>query len=200
MLHMDYKTIKKYWKVLEESGLVKYHGPAAEYGQSWDEAFMKRKKYTMGYYELSKERTQYRIIPRETVDKIISKYQVTELELKLYLFLANLQEKAISFGYSECPFTLKEARELMGYTKQNTTNKKLYLGILWLGKLNLIKYRVETKKNNNFNEQISYFVIEKVNYYTDGGEAGSLLEDKDGVIPQSIKDNLLNEAPIVNFE
>lgn len=71
---MDYKTIKKYWKVLEESGLVKYHGPAAEYGQSWDEAFMKRKKYTMGYYELSKERTQYRIIPKETVDKIISKY------------------------------------------------------------------------------------------------------------------------------
>lgn len=135
MLHMDYKTIKKYWKVLEESDLVKYHGPAAEYGQSWDEAFMKRKKYTMGYYELSKERTQYRIIPRETVDKIISKY-----------------------------------------------------------------YRVETKKNNNFNEQISYFVIEKVNYYTDGGEAGSLLEDKDGVIPQSIKDNLLNEAPVVNFE
>lgn len=40
----------------------------------------------------------------------------------------------------------------MGYVKKTDTNKKLYLGILWLGKLNLIKYRVETKKNNNFNE------------------------------------------------
>lgn len=198
-LRMDYKTIKKYWRILEETGLVKYNGKK-NLDLDWDKDFMARKKYTLGYYELSKESSKYRIIPRETLDKIRTKFLVNENELKLYLFLANLQEQALYMGYNECPFTIKEARDLMNLQKKADTNKKLYLNLVWLMKLNLVKCRVEKKKNGNFNEEITYFVIEKVNYYTDGGEIASLLDENHEVLPENVKNAMLNEAPLVNFE
>lgn len=199
-LNMGYDTIKKYWRILEETKLVKYNGSAPDLNLDWDANFMNRKKYKLGFYELSKESSKYRIIPRETLDKIRTKFLVDENELKLYLFLANLQEQALYMGYNECPFTIKEARDLMGLKKEAKTNKKLYLNLVWLMKLNLVKCRVEKKKNGNFNEEITYFVIEKVNYYTDGGEIASLLDENNEVLPENIKNAMLNEAPLVNFE
>ena len=197
-LKMDYRTIKKYWRILEETKLVKYNGKKDD-TSDWEEDFMNRKKYSLGYYELSKENSKYRIIPRETLDKIRTQFLVDEYELKLYLFLANLQEQALFMGYTECPFTIKEAKDLMGLKNANRTNKKIYLNLIWLMKLNLIKFRVEKKKNKNFNEEITYFVIEKVNYYTDGGEIASILNETHEVIPEDVKNAMLNEVPMVDF-
>lgn len=201
-LRMKNETIKKYWQILEDTGLVVYNGRDNRWDYStWGEAFMTRKKYTLGYYELSKEKTQYRIVPRETLDKIRTDFLVDETELKLYLFLANLQEQYLNMGYNEAEFTLKEARELMGLKKETKTYKRLYLALLWLMKINLIKARIETKMIPNYAQEISYFVIEKVNYYTDGGELARVLtNEQHGVIPNDIKNALLNEEPLVKFE
>ena len=199
VLRMDYKTIKKYWRLLEETGLVKYNGKK-DLNLDWDKNFMERKKYSLGYYELSKENSKYRIIPRETLDKIRTQFLVNENELKLYLFLANLQEQALHMGYSECPFTLREIRELMGLSKEAKNNKNLYLNLVWLMKLNLVKCRVDKKKNGNFNEEITYFVLEKVNYYTDGGALAHILDENNQVLPDNIKNAILNDTPLVSFD
>ena len=114
-------------------------------------------------------------MPRETLNKIRTDFLVDETELKLYLFLANLQEQYLNMGYNEAEFTLKEARELMRLKKETKTYKRLYLALLWLMKINLIKARIETKMIPNYSQEISYFVIEKVNYYTDGGELARVL-------------------------
>lgn len=45
-------------------------------------------------------------------------------------------------------------------------------------KINLIKARIETKMIPNYTQEISYFVIEKVNYYTDGGELTRVLTNE----------------------
>lgn len=201
-LNMNYNTIKKYWKVLEETGLVRYHGRDRQEGDFffWDETFMERKKYPLGYYELKKEKSRYRIIPRETLDKIRKEFAVNEMELKLYLFLANLQEQYLYLGYEEAKFTISEARQLMGFKNDAKVNKRIYLSLIWLMKLNLVKAKIKTKKIENFNEEMTYFVIEKVNYYTDGGEARKIIKECDGIIPESVKKRLLNSEPIVKFE
>jgi transcription initiation factor IIE alpha subunit len=86
MLHMHPTTIKKYWALLEENGLIKYEGPR-HYEENWGKEFMARKKDGTTYYTIKKG-TPYRIMPKETLDKIQYEYLVSELELKLYLLLA----------------------------------------------------------------------------------------------------------------
>ncbi len=67
-------TIKKYWKLLEDNGLIKYEGSKiqAENQNEWDKAFMERRKNKTGYYSIPKtpHRYNYRIVPRETLNKI----------------------------------------------------------------------------------------------------------------------------------
>jgi len=68
---MHPKTIKKYWKLLEDNKLIKYEGPAiyANDEDEWGKEFMKRKKDGATYYTIPKK-SPYRIMPRETLDKI----------------------------------------------------------------------------------------------------------------------------------
>lgn len=68
MLHMHPNTIKKYWQLLELNGLIKYEGPA-RYEETWNKQFMARKKDGATYYSIPKS-TPYRIMPRETLNKI----------------------------------------------------------------------------------------------------------------------------------
>ena len=77
MLHMHPNTIKKYWQLLEINGLIKYEGPAMSVDDDWDKGFMKRKKDGATYYSIPKA-TPYRIMPRETLDKIQYDYLVDE--------------------------------------------------------------------------------------------------------------------------
>lgn len=90
-MHPD--TIKKYWRLLEINGLIKYEGPAsfdADVNEKvWLKDFSERRKNKASYYTI-KKKDPYRIIPRETIDKLQNKYKVNENELKLYLMLANM--------------------------------------------------------------------------------------------------------------
>jgi hypothetical protein len=66
---------------------------------------MARKKYSSGFYKIPKGEL-YRIIPRETVDKLQNVFLVDEIELKLYLLLANMQEHFCYMKSPERLFTL----------------------------------------------------------------------------------------------
>jgi hypothetical protein len=65
---MHPSTIKKYWYLLELHGLIKYEGKKKT-GLTWEEEFMDRKKDGATYYSIPKT-SPYRIMPRETLDKI----------------------------------------------------------------------------------------------------------------------------------
>lgn len=69
MLHMHPSTIKKYWRLLEEHKLIKYEGPAMSCEKDWNKGFMERKKDGATYYSIPKS-TPYRIMPKETLNKI----------------------------------------------------------------------------------------------------------------------------------
>ena len=53
ILHMHPNTIKKYWSLLEQHGLIKYEGPR-HLDLTWDKEFMLRKKDGATYYSIPK--------------------------------------------------------------------------------------------------------------------------------------------------
>lgn len=192
---MHESTIKKYWKLLEDEGLIKYEGQSIKTpSQSvWNKQFMERKKISATYYTIPKK-TPYKIIPKETLDKMVKGFQVDDIELKIYLLLANMQEK---FVYFDTPrdrrFSLKDLRELLGVSKNQS--KKIMQSLQWLKELNLIEY--ECKKENNNLGGISYFYeLISVNYYTNGGKAFAIMSGEESIMSDDLKSKILNEVLI----
>lgn len=197
LLHMHPDTIKKYWKLLEERSLIKYEGPARQ-GEDWDKAFKERKKDGATYYTVLKA-TPYRIMPRETLNKIQYDYLVNEQELKLYLMLAEMQERFCYLDSCQRVFTIKDLRGLLKLTKNDSNNKAIINGLIWLKKLDLIDYDVEIEETN-LNTKLSVFHLKAVNYYTNGGEAVKYLNTEGNKISETLKNDLLNTTVIEIFE
>lgn len=205
ILGMHAETIKKYWKILEENNLVQYQGPnggaanAKIYNQKeWNKIFIARKNYSSGFYKLPKG-DLYRIIPRETIDKMQHTFLVDELELKLFLLLANMQEHFCYLKPPERLFTLQDLRVLLKLSKKVENNKKIIQALLWLEKLRLIEYEL-LPDITNLKTKKYCFNLKSVNYYTDGGEIEQIISsDGEEKLSQEIKDTILNQQ-IVYFE
>lgn len=200
VLGMHATTIKKYWRLLEENRLIVYQGPGSgvvviEDEKLWEKKFMERKKFTAGYYEITKQ-NPYRIIPRETLDKIQNTYLVDENELKIYLLLANMQE---TFCFMESPerlFSICDLRELLGLTRHDKNNKMICRGLAWLKELGLIQYKIIERKNN-LGETYGCYELEAVNYYIGKNSIENILSSADiPVLTQGIKEKILNEQNI----
>lgn len=198
MLRMHPTTIKKYWALLEENGLIKYEGPR-HYEENWSKEFMARKKDGATYYTIKKG-TPYRIMPKETLDKIQYEYLVSELELKLYLLLAQMQEHFCYMKSYERIFTIKDLRELLKLSKNVSNNKAIINGLIWLQKLGLIEYDISVIKDTNVGTKVSLFELKAVNYYTNGGEATTYIGTEGQGISEDLKNTLLNEDGIEIFE
>lgn len=196
-LHMHPTTIKKYWELLEKNGLIKYEGPAKP-ELPWVEAFMSRKKDGATYYTIPK-RNPYRIMPRETLDKIQYYYLVSERELKLYLLLAEMQERFCYMDSADRAFTIADLRGLLKLAKHDDTKKSIINGLIWLQKLNLIDYDI-VEEDTNLGTKLSVFYLKNVNYYTNGGEAVKYLNSDEEKISEKLKESLLKESVIEIFE
>lgn len=196
ILHMHPTTIKKYWKILEENGLIKYEGPI-RLNLSWDDDFMQRKKDGATYYTIPKKEP-YRIIPKETIDNIQKKWAVDELELKVYLLLAELQERFCYLSTPEREFSIKDLRELLKLSKNTINNKKISIALNWLCKLNLVDYKIIERKTN-LGETFYSFLLNQVNYYTDGGEAKKYLNSESSVLSEEIKRDILEKEPLIKI-
>lgn len=195
-LKMHPDTIKKYWKLLEDNKLIKYEGPQ-HYAENWNKEFIARKKDGSTYYMIPKK-NPYRIMPRETLDKIQYKYLVTENELKIYLLLAELQERFCYMQSIDRVFTISDLRDLLKLSKQMKNNKMIINALIWLKMLGLVEYTIDVRKNN-LGEDINVFTLVNVNYYTNGGEANKYLHSEGEVISQEIKDSIMNK-PIMEIE
>lgn len=199
ILGMHEATIKKYWKILEDEGLIKYEGQGIkEHSQAaWNKLFMDRKKNSTGYYTIPKK-DPYKIIPRETLDKMINGYEVNEDEIKIYLLLANMQERFVYLTQPERIFSLKDLRELLSYSTKK--NKDIILGLQWLRELGLIDYEcVKRKSNLGDKSYVYYFKLISVNFYTDGGRAYAMMQNDTEVLPSNIKDSILEDV-LVSLE
>lgn len=203
VLCMHSETIKKYWRILEKNNLILYQGKKAENEdfvdqKEWNKIFMKRKSYSCGFYKIPKGE-KYRIIPRETVDKIQNSFLVDETELKLYLLLANIQEHFCYLKPVERLLCLQDLRELLGLSKKVENNKKIINGLLWLKNLNLIEYELLEDKTNLSTKKYVFHLI-SVNYYTTGGEISKILDsDGESKLTPEFKKQILNEQ-LVHFE
>lgn len=195
-MHPD--TIKKYWKILEENKLIKYEGPAHS-DMDWKKVFSTRKKDGATYYTIPRK-TPYRIIPRETINKIQKEFLVSELELKIYLLLAELQERFCYLSSPERNFTIADLRDLLKYSNQNKINKEILSSLLWLREIGLIEYSIISKKKTNLGSEISVFNLSSVNYYTNGGYIAKALEAvNETVVSETIKKDILSSKEVIIF-
>lgn len=193
-------TIKKYWRILEDNGLVVYQGPKiyATEQKEWEAKFMERKKNKSGFYLLPK-REPYRIIPRETVEKLRDKsLEVSEQEVKLYFLLANMQEHFCYLKSIDREFTIADLRILLGLKKEDKNNKSIFQSLHWLKELQLIDYEIR-KESNNLGGKDTFFELKQVNYYTDGGNARQILENNKEKLPAAVKQAILDEV-LISFE
>lgn len=199
VLGMHDRTIRKYWRILEESGMIKYEGTKiyAEDQKEWNKAFAARKKISTGVYTINKGQ-KYRIIPRETLDKIQKDLLVTEEELKVYLLLANMQEH-FCYMKTEPLFTVADLRELLKLSKKKENNKNILMALFWLSKIGLIEYEMQDDVNN-LGEPVYCICLKRVNYYTNGGEAGKALQSsEDQKMTEELKQTILS-VELVDFE
>lgn len=208
---LDAKTIKKYWKQLEDDNLIRYEGqedfvPYIENGgdlddkerskiltKQWETNFMKRKSNKNGYYSFTKP-SKYRIIPKETIDKLLYKFEVSEMELKIYLLLGNLQEYCIYSGESHYDFNYADMIELLGLKNEKKNRLAILKSLVWLKEIKLIDFEIKEKKNGNFNQTVAYFHLNGVNFYTNYDKKVEQIADETGVLPQELKDNIINNS------
>lgn len=202
-LHDD--TIKRYWKLLEDNKLVTYEGISFINSElynngtfeDWKKYFMARKKYKAGFYKLPKNQT-YKIIPRETIDKIQNDFLVEESELKLYLLLANMQEHFCYLKPPERLFTIPDLRILLKISKSKANNKKIFESLCWLKELDLIDYEI-SYETNNLGTKNTIFELKQVNFYTNGGKAYQILSNEGEKMSAQIKQSILDEQ-LITFE
>lgn len=201
-LNMHDTTIKRYWKILEDNDLIKYEGPANYETEQdeWNKKFMERKKNKASFYSIPKAPNgwEFRILPKETIDKIQKEFLVSEQELKLYLMLANMQEHFCYYNSEDCVFTMTDLRELLGLSKKMENNKAIAISLLWLQELKLIEYttKIET---NNLGERYTVFYLKAVNYYTDGGAAASYIDNDKKKMSNEVKNDILNKTLLIEF-
>lgn len=197
-LHMHPDTIKKYWVLLEDRGLLKYEGPT-HVNVNFKKLYAIRKKDGATYYSIPKK-SPYRIIPKETLDKMQNQFLVDEQELKLYLLLAELQERFCYMSSPERIFSVADLRQMLQLKKQDKTNKAIISGLLWLKSLGLIDYK-PTGNITNLGESEQSFYLTCVNYYTDGGEVNQLLNSAEGngVLSEELKQEIISSKVVTIF-
>ena len=199
ILGMHDRTIRKYWRILEDSGMIKYEGKTiyAENQDEWNKAFMERKKISTDIYTINKGQ-KYRIIPKETIEKLQRELLVNEQELKVYLLLANMQEH-FCYMKQEPVFTLTDLRELLKLSKKTENTKSLLLALFWLEKIGLVDYEILNEKNN-LGESSYCIKLKVVNYYTNGGDIEKLLNSPETEkLTAELKQNILN-VRLLDFE
>lgn len=184
------KTVKLYLYYLEQNNMIEYRGldnsdRAAQFDfykikeQDYSSSSEYRKalqKYTYevwnirnrkenknGVYHIIKP-SPYTQVPEVTLAKLNEDYQITELELDIYLFLCKYRDNCINNNLKYKCMTYEDFRDILGLVSHANTNKTIFNALCFLGQLNLIKFTMGSYINKK-NAKIPLFKIEEVNYY-----------------------------------
>lgn len=171
VLKMDERTIKKYWEALEADRLVIFNAKGSRWEEDDSKTFVERwkerRKHGETYYHIDTSGGWlFRKLPRETLIELNTEYQASELTIKIYLTLVNLQEKCIINNQKEVIFTYQDLQKILGYSSEDSTNRKMEKSLLQLQSLGLIQIKVGERTVNN-GWKIPVFILKQVNWYID---------------------------------
>lgn len=178
------KTVKLYMYYLEQNCLISYSG--THKFQSFDkQKYIKEGKlspeyrkdlmeYTAKVWKLRKQEKDaiyyiprpnpYTPIPEETLDRLQQDFNVTELELKLYLLCCSYRDECEYYGKTYKAITFEQLRDILGYKLDSKTDADLRRGLAFLKGINLIDYHMGYY-NNSKGAKIPCFKILEVDYY-----------------------------------
>lgn len=173
-LEMDERTIKKYWRLLEEEGLIRFRprwnnaedelkGVAeqtlkkgeitpftalttTEKDKIFNAQWKIRNKHKDTYYEIPRA-SFYRKIPEKTLTFLNETIGVSELVMKVYLTLINTQEEAYQKGKKYTRFTYADLCRTLDFTLHSATIKRLEAALVLLKKLGLITLELINEKD-----------------------------------------------------
>lgn len=212
------ETVKCYLYFLEYHEKIIYKGEeqfdfslAAQYEDSlYDnkkgnrDIYSKIKKYTAEVWKRrsKNEKLEYYWIPRPdswtpipevTLEKLNSLFQVSENELKLYIFCCRYNDVCKKKYKS---VTFEQWREILGVTLKNENNSNIRRDLLFLRSIGLIDF-METYTTNMKGSDVPCFLLKEVNYYIDytTKETKDIVSDEDlKAVLERIQINISNQS------
>lgn len=174
------KTVKLYLYYLEEHRLVKYRGECqfdflklSDFKSSTDyriaaqnyaaEVWKIRKQDKLSVYHIPRP-IPYTPVPEITLERLNKDFQVTELELKIYLFCCSYRDACVKMQKKYKAMTYEQFRDILDLKKENFNNKKILNALCFLEKIGLISFKLGFTTNNKL-AKIPVFKITNVEYY-----------------------------------
>lgn len=177
------KTVKRYMYQLEQSRLITYNGEYQfsyinegdyenhkDYLKALDKecfsiwtARSKHEKNGVYYVPCPKPFTP---VPEITLEKLHSIFNVSELELKLYLLCCAYRDTCVFQHRQYKVLTFEQIRDTLGYKRHNDIDSNIRKALIFLRGVGLIEYR-EGIIPNRKGGAIPSFKISEVYYYID---------------------------------
>ena len=112
--------------------------------------------------------------------------------MKIYIILMNYQEICNQEGCVYKKFTYQDMRDILSYTKQNKTDRKMEASLLLLKSLGLIDIKTDTYINT-YGVKIPCFILRQVNFYISYDFKGFETGDY-SIISEDIKQQLVDRC------
>lgn len=176
------KTAKLYLFYLEKNGLIFYKGekqiPSNFHRSDFDtfkeyrlealkvssEVWKQRNKFEKnGVYHIPRPHP-YTPVPEITLDRLNKDFQITELEMDLYLLLCLYRDKCVKYEQSYKLMTYENIRDILNLKKDSSTDASIFRALSFLSNLGLIQFSIGYTCNSKL-AKIPVFKIEEVNYY-----------------------------------
>lgn len=184
-------TVKLYMFYLEKRGLIEYKGAhkfktnrITENG-GWEnlEGYEKIKSYRAAALKnakevwalRNKEKSSAYIIPRPnpwtpvpevTLEKLNKDFEISEMELKIYLICCSIRDLCIKNNQTYKTVTLENLRDILGTALHSVTDAKIRHALYFYKGIGLLEFE-ECFKSNSRGAKISVFKINEVHYYID---------------------------------
>lgn len=177
-------TVKLYMFYLEQRGLIKYKG-----GHKFDtfgiakRGYENIKDYRAAAIKNAKEvwkkrnteKTSVYIIPRPTpwtpipeitLEKLNKDFEVSELELKIYLICCSIRDLCVRENQSYKTLTLEDFRDFLGVALHQDIDAKIRHALYFYKGIGLLEFE-ECYYSNSRGAKIPVFKISEVYYYID---------------------------------
>lgn len=176
------KTVKLYLYYLEDNGLIEYKGEYKfnfhRYLEQDFEKFSQYRKtierYAADIWKLRKTEKEaiyliprpmpYTPVPEITLTQLNEDFQISEMELDIYLFLCKYRDECVKNQKDYKAMTFENFRDILGLKQDNTTNQSIRNALAFLEKIKLISFSLGYIPNSK-GAKIPCFKITDVGYY-----------------------------------